>query len=111
MQEESLHYQVKIPTQIASAHRAGGSPAKPLGDALAVECMAVARHFHSMAGHRIRCFILLADAVVLTPYWRRLRLRVECQERLRRDELQLFIDPELKCGMGDAAISAGLACF
>ena len=106
MREESLHCQVKIHRKISTAHRAGGSPAEPLGDALAVECVAIARHFHSMAGHRIRCFILQADAAVLTLRWR--CLRVEHQERLGRDELQLFVDPKLKRGMGDAAIMVGL---
>ena len=67
VREESLHCQVKIRRQIKSAHRAGGAPAKPLGDALAVKCVAVARHFHSMAGHRFRCFILQANATVPTP--------------------------------------------
>ena len=90
------------------AHRAGGSLAEPLGDALAVECVAAAGHFHSMVGRRIRCFILQADATVLTPRWCRLCLCTERQERLGRDELQLFIDPKLKRGVGDAAIPIGL---
>ena len=67
VREESLHYRVKIHRQISSAHRACGSPTEPLGDALAVECVAIAEHFHSMAGRRIRCFILQADTVVPTP--------------------------------------------
>ena len=61
-----------------------------------------------MADHRIRCFILQADAIVPTPHWH--RLCAEHQERLGRDELELFVDPKLKRGMGDAAILAGLAC-
>ena len=100
MREESLHCRVKIHKQILSAHRAGGSLAKPLGDALVVECVTVAGHFHSIAGHRIRCFILWPDA---------LRLHAERQEHLEHDELQLFVDPKLKHGMGDVAILAGLA--
>jgi len=111
VREEFLHCQVKIHRQISSAHQVGGSPAEPLGDALVVECVAVAGHFHSKAGHRIRCFILLADVAIPTPRWRHLRLRVECQERLRRDELQLFIDPKLKRGVGNAAILVGLVCY
>ena len=107
MREESLHYRVKIHRQISSAHRAGGSLAEPVGDALAVECVATAEHFHSMADCRIRCFILRADVVVLTPYWR-CRLCTEHQELLGHDELELFIDPKLKCGVGDVAILAGL---
>ena len=75
-----------------------------------VECMAIARHFHSKAGRSIRCFILQVDGAVLTPCWRRLCLHIERQERLERDELQLFVNPMLKRGMGDAAISVGLAC-
>ena len=108
MREESLHCQVKIHRQISSAHQAGGSPVEPLGDALAVECVAIAGHFHSMVGYRIRCFILQVDAAVSTPRWRRLRLHAERQEHLKRDELQLFINPKLKRGMGDAVILAGL---
>ena len=78
-------------------------------DALAVKCVVIAGHFHSMASRRIRCFILLADAAVLTPRWRRLRLRlrIEHQEHLGRDELQLFVDVKLKCGVGDATIPIG----
>ena len=106
MREQYLHYRVKVHRQISSAHWAGGSSAEPLGDALAVECVATARHFHSMANHRVRCFILKADATVLTPRWR--RLHAECQERLGRSELQLFVDPKLEHGVGDAAIPTGL---
>ena len=74
--------------------------------------MAAVGHFHSMASRRIRCFILLADAAVLTPRWRHLclRLRSERQEHLGRDELQLFIDPKLKRGVGDVAVPVGFAC-
>ena len=32
-----------------------------------VKCVATARHFHSMAGRRIRCFILQADVVGPRP--------------------------------------------
>ena len=49
VREESLHCRVKIHRQISSAHRAGGSPAEPLGDALAVECVAVDEYFHRPA--------------------------------------------------------------
>ena len=70
--------------------------------------MATARHFHSMPSRNIRCVILQADVAVLTPRWR--RLRTERQERVGRDELELFIDPKLKHGVGDAAIPASLAC-
>ena len=108
MREESLHCQVKIHRQISLAHQAGGSLAKPLRDTLVVEFMAAAGHFHSMASHRIRCFILQADAAVPTPLWHCPHLRIESQERLRRDELQLFIKPKLNCGVGDAAILTGL---
>jgi hypothetical protein len=100
--------QVKIHRQISSAHRAGGSPAKPLGDALVVECMAIVGHFHTMAGCRIRCLILQADATVLTPCWHRLCVCAEHQEHLGRDELQLFIDPKLKRCVGDVAVTVGL---
>ena len=61
-----------------------------------------------MDGHRIRYFILLADVVVLTPHWH--RLCVEFQERLKRDELDLFVDLKHNCHVGDAAILVGLAC-
>ncbi|CAD6256879.1 unnamed protein product [Miscanthus lutarioriparius] len=63
-----------------------------------------------MDGHRIRCFILQADAVVPTPRWccLCLSLRAERQERLGRDELQLFVNPKLNHGVGDTAISTGL---
>jgi hypothetical protein len=108
VREKSLRYRVEIHRQISSAHRAGGSPAEPLSDALAVECMAIARHFHTMPGHRIRCLILQADAAVLTPRWRRLCVCAEHQEHHGRDELQLFIDPKLKRRVGDAAITVGL---
>jgi hypothetical protein len=73
-----------------------------------VECMAIAGHFHTMAGHRIRCLILQADAAVLTPRWRCLCVYTKHQEHLGRDELQLFIDPKLKHRVGDAAITVGL---
>jgi hypothetical protein len=43
-----------------------------------------------MAGHRIRCFILQADAIVTKPHWR--RLYTERQEHLGHDQLDLFID-------------------
>ena len=108
MREESLHCWVKIRRQIKSAHRAGGAPDKTLGDALAVKCVAAAWHFHNMAGHRIRCFILQVDAIVPTPRWH--RLYAEQQERLGRDELELFVNPKLKRGVGNAAIVVGLAC-
>jgi hypothetical protein len=58
VREESLHCWVKIHRQILSTQRVGGSLAEPLGDALAVECMGAAEHFHSMASYKIRCFIL-----------------------------------------------------
>ena len=66
VREESLHCRVKIRRQIKSAHQASGASTKPLGDALAVKCVATAGHFHSMADHRIRCFILQVDVVVPT---------------------------------------------
>jgi hypothetical protein len=109
VREESLHYPVKIHRQISSAHRAGGSPAEPLGDAFVVECVAAAGHFHSMADHRIRCFILQVDAAVSTPRWCYLYLRAKRLERLGRDELELFVDPKLRRHEGNAAILAGLA--
>jgi len=37
-------------------------------------------------------------------------LRVEHQEHLGRDELELFVNPKLKWGVGDAVIMVGLAC-
>jgi hypothetical protein len=108
VREASLHCWVKIHRQIKLAHWAGGAPTKPLGDALAVKCVDVAGHFHSMAGRRIRCFVLQADVAVSTS---RLRcLHAEHQEHLRRNELELFIDLKPKCGMGNVAIPAGLTC-
>ena len=71
--------------------------------------MAIARHFHIIAGRKIRSFILQADVVVPTPRWGH-RLGIEHKERLGRGELELFVDPKLNRRMGDAAISAGPVC-
>ena len=75
-----------------------------------MECVAAAGHFHGMASHKIRCFILQAGCCSSDPPLVLPLPTSERQEHLERDELQLFIDPKLKHGMGDAAILAGLTC-